>query len=429
MEERFKRLAKSGEIIIGAVIVFGLLIIQLPIVPAPNKTVIYGTAVIISIFTLIWHKLKVPVSPMNKNFIESLVDLIAIAIVVHATGGARSYFNFLYLLPNIDTSTTSTRWHTFLFWLATSVLLFIEAIFFSSPDIHFFGEIESPPISLAILNVWAVGLVTVYGRYLAKESETAEEAAVVATIEKERSINQLKDEFLFIISHELRGPITAIRGYLELLLTGGAGQISAPVKDLTNAGFRQSERLNDLIAELLDLSRLETGKLKLSNENFNLNNFLNELLKTFISEADKKKIKFTFSPSKQEIIVFADKDRVREVILNLIENAIKYTGEFGSVSVWVEVKDHEVYTSVADSGVGISEDDLPHLFDRFYNPTDNLSIEQGQSEKQKTVGLGLFLIKNLVEKMGGKIFVESRVGKGSKFTFTLPLAKSSGSRT
>lgn len=422
----FKRMQQLIEVSSIVVIVSGLIIINLPIIPTPDKTIIYVASVFVALFAFSWHKLKISVSPMNKNFIESIVYLAIIAVIVHATGGARSYFNFLYLLPNLSVSTTATRWHTATSWFITSVLIFCEAYIFPQPLIGIVAGFASPPLSLAVLNSWAVGLVSVYGRFLAKEVETAQIAATEATVEKEKAINKLKDEFLFIISHELRGPITAIRGYLELFLSGDIVKKSGEAKNLASAAFRQSERFNDLINELLDLSRLEVGKLKLSNENFDINTYLERIIEKEEDRARERKIKFTFKPAKEKLLVFADKDRVREVILNLIDNAIKYTGEFGKVWVWVESKEGVAVISVADTGVGIPHEDLPRLFERFYRPSSRRQdTNKPEAKKEKSIGLGLFLAKSLVHKMGGKIFVESQIGKGSKFTFTLPLSTDS----
>jgi signal transduction histidine kinase len=238
-------------------------------------------------------------------------------------------------------------------------------------------------------------------------------------VDKEKSINKLKDEFLFIISHELRGPITAIRGYLELLITGGVGPVEPSVKNLAAAAFRQGEHLNNLIGELLDISRLETGKLQITKENFELNEFIGVVLKEAEADVKEKKIQLVLNPAKDKIFVNADKERVREVTLHLLENAINFTGEFGKIWLWLESKDDKAYISVADTGVGIPQEELPHLFERFHERPGEAS---GQGEG---TDLGLFLTKELVEKMGGEISVESEEGKGSKFTFTLPIVKPS----
>ena len=422
-EISFKRIQKIIEISSGLLIVSGLLIINLPLVPTPDKTTVYLASIFVFVFIFLWHKLSLSINLMNKNFIESVVLLAVIFVIVHATGGTSSYFNFLYLLPNLSVATSSSRWYTFGSWLATAGFIFGEALLFPSAQVKPVGSFSPPDISLAVLNVWAVGLVAVYGRYLAKEVETTQVVATEATVEKEKEINTLKDEFLFIISHELRGPITAIRGYLELFLTTDSTKTGNEVKRLTLSAMSQGELLNDLIAQLLDLSRLEVGKLKLANENFEINEYLAQLLKNEQEAARGKGIELMFKETTQKVSVYADKERAREVVHNLVDNAIKYTRESGKVWVWVEARGGSAYISVADTGVGIVPQDLPGLFDRFHQPTENPKGEPNGTKKEKSVGLGLFLAKNLVEKMNGKIFAESRLGKGTKFTFSLPLAK------
>jgi len=417
----FKRIERLIEVTSGILIISGLLIINLPIIPEPNKTVIYLASFFVFVFGFIWHKLKLPLSPLNKNFLESVVYIATIAVIVHVTGGVRSYFNFLYFLPNLNISIISTRRHTFIFWFMTAFFIFAETLIFPQPNINPVGGFPTPPLSLAVLNSWAVGLVAMYGNYLAKGVETAQIAATQAVVEKEKTVNSLKDEFLFIIAHELRGPITAIRGYLELFLNSKSSKSNNELTNLGLRAFRQSERLNDLIGELLDLSRLEVGKLKLSIESFDINTHLKEVLTSEIEQAKEKKIEYLFKPTEDILLVKADKERVREVTLIFSDNAIKYTGEFGKIWVWIERKNNKVFISIADSGVGIPADEIPYVFTRFHKiPSDDGIAEPTVEKKEKSIGLGLFLAKSLITRMGGEVFVESQVGKGSKFTFTLP---------
>lgn len=406
----FKRGEKLGELILVGLTVALLVIMQMPIIPQPDKTAIYMIAVVYGVGAFIWHKIDLPIKPINKNFMESVMGLLVIFLVVHVSGGSASYLNFVYLFPNLAVSITSNKWQSFSLWILTSLLLFAEAFLFP----------QSGSFNFAVLNIWAIGLVSFYGRSIAHEVGSAQGAATAATIEKEKAINNLKDEFVFLISHELRGPISAIRGYLELFLTSNE-KISEPVKKQANLAFKQSEKLNNLIIQLLDLSRLETEKFKLNNEKFDLNQFISASLDTVKMEAEEKKIKFDFRKSKVPAIVFSDKERIKEVVLNLIENAFSYTGEFGQVWVWVDSNDDQAHVSVIDTGVGLPPQELLQVFSRF----DNSGGSSGEINggKSKNTGLGLYLTKQLVEKMGGRISAESKLGKGSKFTFVLPLSK------
>lgn len=422
--DKNKTIERMVEITIFFVIISSLLILQLPITPAPEKNTIYLTVALIAVFTFLWHKIKLPFSSDDKHLIETIINLVAIAVIIHFSGGIRSYFIFLYLLPNIKTSTLPSFWYAITAWFITTVLIFSEVLLFPQP------EIRSTPLPfvsstyvLAILTSWAVVAVIAYGRFLAREINTAEGETVRANLEKEKSVNKLKDEFLFIIAHELRGPITAIRGYVELFLTGEAKKMGGNVLNLANGALRQSEKLNELIFELLDLSRLEVGKLKLQNENIDIDKFIQELVTKDMYLAKEKKIELTFKPENKNIEIFGDKERLREVVQNLLDNALKFTPVSGKVGVWVETKGKKTYIAIADSGSGISREDLPYIFDKFHQGYAAASVDTVGVRKEKSAGLGLFLAKSLVEKMGGEIFVESTPSKGSKFTFTLLVAR------
>ena len=407
---KFKRSEKLGEIIIAVFVIALFVIIQLPITPIPNKPIIYVSAVLYVLFAFIWHKIKIPLSPVNKNFVESVIGIVTISIVVRATGGSSSHFNFLYLLPNLSVSTTSTKWHAIGVWVVTVFCVSVEAFLF--PTVQ--------AINFALINIWSIGLVSFYGRSLSQEAGSAQGAATTATIEKEKSINKLKDEFVFLISHELRGPITAIRGYIELFLNS-TGKMPDAARDLAKLAFKQSDRLNNLIIQLLDLSRLETEKFKLTNEKFDLNPFLKEIIDSAQIESQEKRIKMESKIGKTPTIVFADKERVKEVIFNLIDYSIKSTGEFGKIWVWDEVKEGFAHVSVSDTGSGMTPEELGQVFTRFYGTQGPMT--NSNPIKDRSVGLGLYLCKQLVEKMSGQISVQSQLGKGTIFSFTVPLAK------
>src|SRR3989344_2625046 len=411
MEEdilKFKRSEKLGEIIIAVFVIALFIIIQLPITPTPNKPIIYISAVLYVLFAFIWHKIKIPVAPANKNFVESVIGIIAISIVVRANGGSSSHFNFLYLLPNFAVSTTSTKWHAIGVWIVTVFCIAIEAFLFPAAQV----------ISLGLINIWAVALVSFYGRSLSQEVGSAQGAATTATIEKEKSINKLKDEFVFLISHELRGPITAIRGYIELFLSSSDKMPDAAI-DLAKLAFKQSDKLNNLIIQLLDLSRLETEKFKLTSEKFDLNPFLKEIIDSTQIETQEKRIKMESKIDKTPTIVFADKERVREAILNLIDYSIKNTGELGKIWVWDEVREGFAHVSISDTDSGMTPEEQEQVFTRFFGAQGS----PANPTKDKNLGLGLYLCKQLVEKMGGQINVQSQLGKGTTFSFTVPLSK------
>ena len=425
MKEQTNRKNQSERVIQIAIflaVVSVLLILQLPITPTPDKNIIYITIVFTGVVTFLWRRIKLPLSSDDNNLIESVIYLIAISIIVHLSGGIRSYFIFLYFIPNVKVATASSFWHAVTTWFITATLIFSEVLLFSQPEIRSTAlPFASSTFGLAVLTSWSVVAITAYSRFLSKEIKTAESEAARTNLEKEISVNKLKDEFLFIIAHELRGPITAIRGYIELFLTGEAKKTGGTVLNLANKALRQSEKLNELIFELLDLSRLEVGKLKMQNENIDIDKFIQELIIKDIDLAKEKKIELTFKPENKNVEIFADRERLREVIQNLLDNALKFTPVSGKVWVWLETKGKKTYIYIADSGAGISKEEIPYIFDRFHQGTTAISVDTSGVSEEKSAGWGLFLAKSLVERMGGEIFVESIPSKGSKFTFTLPV--------
>ncbi|MHC4120016.1 MAG: sensor histidine kinase [Planctomycetota bacterium] len=241
--------------------------------------------------------------------------------------------------------------------------------------------------------------------------------AVLHDITREKEISQMKNDFVGHVSHELKTPLASITAYSEMLVDGEAGD------EETRAEFysviqNQAKRLNRLIEDILNTSRIESGLIKINKEPISLAMLIEEQVQMIKSYAEEKNITVTG----QKLIVFdqvdVDRDMISQVIVNLLSNAVKYTPDGGSVTIGTEVDEADslVRVSVTDTGVGIPEDEVEHVFDKFYRV--------GANKKQaKGTGLGLNLVKQIVEKLhDGRVFVESQVGVGSTFGFELPLA-------
>jgi signal transduction histidine kinase len=247
----------------------------------------------------------------------------------------------------------------------------------------------------------------------------AEEFNIMAV--KLKELDQLKDDFVSSVSHELRSPLSAISGYVELLTAKPLEQI-APEKRTKAFNIIQEStgRLTQFINDILDLAKLKSGRVEIRKGPFDVKRASDEILGLFSPLFDKKKIQ-SFSYIDQDIpVIQADEEKVKQVITNLISNALKFTPEGGAISVSGQ-KDHEFLTvSVSDTGIGIPADYVGQIFERFKQVP-------GTREKiggPKGTGLGLAIAKGIVEAHGGRIWVESTVGKGSTFRFTLPLAAS-----
>ncbi len=227
-----------------------------------------------------------------------------------------------------------------------------------------------------------------------------------------KRLEELREEFVFIAAHELRTPVTAIKGYIQLVLEEFTGDAQAKVF-LTKANAA-NERLIHLVDDLLEVAREEAGRLEIKVSPIAIAEPINQILTELKPLADDKKIIFEYAP-KNIPLVLADATRIKEVMVNLVGNALKYTLERGVVTISHELKGDMLVTHIKDTGFGISKKDQEKLFEKFYR------VQTEKNKDIKGTGLGLFIVKTIIEKMGGKIWVESAEGKGSTFSFELPL--------
>jgi len=229
-------------------------------------------------------------------------------------------------------------------------------------------------------------------------------------------LERLRAEFVGVASHELKTPINVIIGYLELLQEGIYGELTPTQKEILTTIGKQANSLTRLVKRLLDISRFEASGAKLEVREVDLQRLLQTLESSFSVLAKQRDISFSVEhgPGLPEK-VYWDEDRINEVLGNLISNAFKFTPRGGKVALSVAPVDSAVVITVADTGAGISREQLPHIFDKFYQ-ADN----QAQASSKGT-GLGLAIAKEIVEAHGGKTTVESRVGAGTTFVVTLPI--------
>jgi signal transduction histidine kinase len=231
-------------------------------------------------------------------------------------------------------------------------------------------------------------------------------------------LDQMKTDFLSIVSHELRTPLTAIMGYLKLLVGGAAGPVNDSQKEFLMTVTRNSERLYQLVNDLLDLSRFEAGKVQLFPSRVDMSRLMESSVANLRSLAGPKKIVLAVVEPESPIAIEADAGRLEQVLVNLVGNAVKFTPANGRVEVGVREADRDgsqgVELWVKDNGIGMSTESLTHIFDKFYQ------VENSSTRTAGGTGLGLSITQKLVEAHGGAITVESEEGKGSLFTIFLP---------
>ena len=226
-------------------------------------------------------------------------------------------------------------------------------------------------------------------------------------------VNRLKSEFLAGMSHELRTPLNAILGFAELLIEGRGGALAPRPLEFVSHIRGSANHLLAIISDVLDIAKIEAGRSDLHPEDFTLAGAFAEVLPGLAAEAARKGLRLEADTG--EIAVRADRLRVKQVIYNLASNALKFTGGGGRIAVSASAEGGEAAITVADTGIGISPEDQASIFDMFFQADSEAPVREGS-------GLGLAISKRIVEQHGGRIGVESEPGRGSRFTFTLPLA-------
>jgi signal transduction histidine kinase len=230
--------------------------------------------------------------------------------------------------------------------------------------------------------------------------------------EKLRKIDQMKSEFLSNVSHELRTPLQSISGFTKLIMNGQVEDHDTQ-QEFLQIIDTETQHLGNLINSLLDMSRLEAGKFQIYKKLVSVRDTFMESIKMFHSLAREKNIKLTEEIPQDMPEMEIDNDRMRQVVINLLSNAIKFSDPGSSVTVRAEKRQDDVLFQVEDHGTGMNEETQKHLFQRFYRA-------EGETVRGGT-GLGLYISKQIVEAHGGRIWVESKIGEGSTFSFSLPL--------
>jgi len=238
---------------------------------------------------------------------------------------------------------------------------------------------------------------------------------ITNSFERLAEANRMKSEFISVVSHQLRSPLSNLAWAIELLMSGRLGKIEEQQVEYFKILKENSDRMKDLVKDLLIVSRIESARLFLKREEFSLEELTKEIIKEFepFAKASNCQIEFSFEENLPRI--YGDRYQMRQVIENLLDNAIRYTKGKGMVKIKIKKEKNSVYFEIEDNGVGIPKEDQKFIFQKFFRASNVLKY------KTQGTGLGLYISKAIIERSGGKIGFKSKEGVGSTFWFKLPI--------
>jgi signal transduction histidine kinase len=230
-----------------------------------------------------------------------------------------------------------------------------------------------------------------------------------------KTISKRKSDFVSAVSHELRTPLTSIKGYAAILLTEKLGKLPPDIRDRLEKINRHSDELVHMVNDLLDISRIESGKVSMKKESLDLPSIIAGIIELLTVQAKEKEIDLTQKIAEEANVVFADREQLKRVFINIVGNAIKFTPSKGKVTIQThKISSNMAEVDITDSGYGIPQEAQEAVFEEFYR------VDNAINQETKGTGLGLTLVKKIIEAHNGKIWVKSKVGAGSTFSFTLP---------
>jgi signal transduction histidine kinase len=240
-------------------------------------------------------------------------------------------------------------------------------------------------------------------------------AIITRSFERLAEANRLKSEFISIVSHQLRSPLSNLKWSIELLMSGKIGRVEEKQVEYFKILKENSNRMHELVSDLLTVSRIESARLPFRKEEFSMQELVRGLINQYKALTAAYNVKVFFNEKKDLPHVFSDPSRIKLVMENLLDNAIRYTKEKGEINIELSQKNNNIYFSIKDNGVGIPEKDKKYIFQKFFRSGNALK------RQTKGSGLGLYISKAIIKRAKGKIGFHSTENKGSTFWFTIPL--------
>lgn len=394
--EKFRRVERLYEFSTYFVVIFSCVGVYFSPDPSINRTLIYSLAVLLLLYSFVHYhffptKFQVGGKTLYRIYFKEVLNVAFMTLLIHFTGPLGNYFFFLYFISLVALTLGGTLFEAILVDGSIVIFYSLESFYRLGPSL-FHGE----NLLIWILRLSFIIFFGIFVRFLAKE--------FIAEREEKEKMKQ----FISLASHELRTPITVINGYLSL---AQEQEKDEKIKKLLGQSQEASIKLNELINNILDLSSEERPDINLKK--VNLNKLIEEEIFRIKDIAKEKGIKIIFNPLSKELSVKVIPEQIKKVLNYVLQNALKFT-EKGSITIETNSNKKEIITKITDTGAGISENDLPHIFEEFYCTEDVITRDKGG------FGLGLAVSKKILENVNGKIWAESEKGKGSSFFFSLP---------
>jgi signal transduction histidine kinase len=269
-------------------------------------------------------------------------------------------------------------------------------------------------LAIAVQNAAALEAVKELNAHLQQRVDSATEE-LRSSNTKLHDLDQAKDEFVSMASHQLRTPLTSVKGYISMVLEGDAGKITKAQRQLLNEAFTSSERMVHLIGDFLNVSRIQTGKFVVEKSLQDLGKIVRQEAEALRTTAEAHELKLRVSVPPKPVMIALDEDKIRQVIMNFIDNAIYYSKPQTEVTVYLSVTPRETRLEVRDRGIGVPLAQQTKLFTKFFR------ADNARKQRPDGTGVGLYLAKQVIDGHGGRLVFVSKEGEGSTFGFRLPL--------
>jgi signal transduction histidine kinase len=282
-------------------------------------------------------------------------------------------------------------------------------------------RIAGDELAVAIQNTLRFEQIQGFNATLQERIEEATKELRMSNEQLQR-LDEAKDEFVSMASHQLRTPLTSVKGYISMVLEGDVGKITNMQRQLLGEAFTSSERMVHLINDFLNVSRLQTGKFMLEIKPIDLSKVVSQEVDSLQTTANARGLKLQYRAPSAFPVLYIDEGKIRQVIMNFIDNAIYYSSEETAIRIELTTEEGDAVFKVKDTGIGVPKKEQSHLFTKFFRATN------ARKQRPDGTGVGLFLAKKVIVAHGGSIVFESTEGEGSTFGFRLPVKKLSAAR-